>query len=209
MKKFTVFLLALLVLLSYSSFGYTQNSPVKFGVRGGLNLATVTEDVEGADKKMRMVFGAGGLLEYAFSPTAAIQVNAMYSMKGAKYEATEGEGKMNLKFAYLSIPILGKVAFGEGSAKPYVCAGPEIGILLSSKAEFTNGESEEEDIKDESESMEFALNFGAGVQFPMGNMTGFVDARYGLGLSKVNKEGDEDVKNNVIFINFGLLFGGQ
>ncbi len=63
-----------------------------------------------------------------------------------------------------------------------------------------------QDVKDDTESLEVSLNFGTGMIFPLGNINAFLDGRYGFGLSKTNKEGDESITNNIIYINFGLIF---
>jgi hypothetical protein len=126
--------------------------------------------------------------------------------------------EQELRLAYLSFPLLGKLSFGNPAGiRPYLLAGPELSILLSaevkSKLEIavsgypqTFRDTEKDDIKDECESLEFAFNLGGGMEFPIGTMRAFIDARYGLGLSKVNKEGEEDFKNNVIYLNVGLIF---
>jgi len=251
-NKLFGFIIVAFVIMSFVCLGFAQNNPVKFGLRGGLNLANSSEDIGGGsetvdldgvpvtieyDQKMRNTFGFGGFAEFWVSPMFAIQANALYSMKGAKAKADidetinfqgftidiNGSAEQTIKLSYLSFPIMGKIAFGEnGAVKPYILAGPEIGILLSAKLQNSvditgsaNGVSEtvsasdEMDIKDEAESLEFALNFGGGVIIPLGSTELFIDGRYGLGLTKVNKEGDVDLKNNVIYINVGLIFGGK
>jgi len=194
----------------------SKRKPTRFGFRGGLNMADITEDIgDYGDKKMRTTFGAGGIVEFWFSPMFAIQTNALYSLKGAVFEVVEqGETvTVTFKLTYFSFPILGKVAFGEGSsAKPFIIFGPEIGFLSSAKiAGEALGVGVEFDLKElgiETESVEFSINFGAGVDFPLGSIIAFVEGRYGLGLTQWNKEGNS-VKNNVIYVNIGLLFGGN
>jgi len=255
----SVLVMTSFLIISFSSTGFSQNNPIKFGVRGGLNLAKISGDLmiyvedidylfENTDKKMRTGFSAGGFVEFWVSPTFAIQANALFNMKGVKLEGTDNidssyvdafwgpvtwkytvGGEETAKISYLSFPIMGKFVFGqEGSFRPYIFGGPEIGFILSAKDdtkanyeyEFaipsqgiyeTGAEdtSYSNDIKDQLESFEFALNFGAGVIIPLGNIDMFIDGRYGLGLTKVNKEGDESYKNNVIYVNVGLLFGGK
>ncbi|WP_408583014.1 outer membrane beta-barrel protein, partial [Myroides odoratimimus] len=52
-------------------------------------------------------------------------------------------------------------------------------------------------------SFDFGVNFGAGYELPMGV---FFDARYNVGLSKVNKEGSEASKNGVFQLSVGYKF---
>jgi hypothetical protein len=47
-----------------------------------------------------------------------------------------------------------------------------------------------------------------GLQFPVGNLEFFFEGQYYLGLSKINKvqSNSDDIKNNAISINLGLIF---
>ena len=185
----------------------------------------------------RTTFNLGGFVEYWFTPMIALQVNILYNQKGFEMDGNLNEtivyegitvnvtadAEETVKLTYLSFPILAKVAFGESNIKPYLTAGPEIGFLLSGKdhqkatasaeaqgiqvGPYTS--DEEVDIKDELESMEFALDFGAGLSYSFGNIGVFADFIYSLGITKVNKvelENTNDLKNQNIMINAGMFF---
>lgn len=241
-----------MALLGAPVFG--QAKPLKFGLRGGLNLAKTTEEnanvivpvedgidvIAASQIKNRTSFGLGGFIEFWVSSAFAIQVNGLYNQKGENVEiklstsyfdpqlnatvnlTADMEASVNL--SYFSFPVMGKFAFGKAQGiRPYLLAGPEIGFLTSAKTSDLEGEAtvsvpslgisetvdideSGDDIKDQIESVEFALNFGGGFTFPLGSsVEGFLDGRYGLGLSNILKEG-EDVKNNVIYLNLGLTF---
>jgi len=251
MKKiYSVSLFILTILVLISSIGFSQ---VKLGVRGGLNLANVSEDLGGTetfdfeglplqitlDQSNRTTFNAGGFLEYWFSPMFALQINLLYNQKGFLIEGNLNEtiieqgipinikldAEETVKLSYLSFPILAKVAFGESNFKPFLIAGPEIGFLLSAKDHAkvsakaeAMGQTvgpitieQEEDIKEFLESFEFALDFGAGLSYSFGNIEIFADFIYSRGITKINKEdfADEDIKNQNIMINLGILFSVQ
>lgn len=241
-----VFVVAI-IFISFNSIGISQ---VKLGVRGGLNLANVSEDLGGTEtfdfeglplqitlvQSNRTTFNAGGFLEYWFSPMFALQINLLYNQKGFLIEGNLNEtiieqgipinitldAEETVKLSYLSFPILAKVAFGESNFKPFLIAGPEIGFLLSAKDQAkvsakaeAMGQTvgpitieEEEDIKEFIESFEFALDFGGGLSYSFGNIEIFADFIYSLGITKINKEyfADEDIKNQNIMINLGMLF---
>jgi hypothetical protein len=131
--------------------------------------------------------------------------------------------QQTLDLAYFSAPIMVKYVFGRsGSARPFITVGPEIGYLLSAETsdfeadfqayitELGGGAFEINepggDVKDDLESIEVAFNFGAGFIIPVGQMDLFLDGWYSLGLTKINKEGEKDIKNNVITLNVGLGF---
>ena len=187
------------------------------------------------DQKNRNTFGFGAFVEYWVSPMFAFQFNFIYNMKGVKvsgdfdedivYQGVFMNVKGNfdevIKLSYFSFPILAKLSFGQsGTIQPHIIFGPEMGILLTAK-DANSGEvtgsaqgfstsqsfSDESDIKDGTESTEFAINFGAGLTIPLGNIDMFIDGMYGLGLTNIIKDSDQSVKNNVIYINAGLIFG--
>ena len=94
--------------------------------------------------------------------------------------------------------------------KPYVKLGPQLGILLSSKAEYaTNLTGEvETDIDDQTKSTEGSFYFSGGVEFP-GRVGSFLEVGYNLGLSGIAEEPSplfSQAKNRVLVVSAGFLF---
>jgi len=250
-KNIFISLMVTLIVISFCSPGYSQ---ARFGFRGGLSLANISQDMGGTtmidfegnpivltmDQSSRTTFNIGGLVEFRINPLFSVQVNAIYNQKGTLLEGNyntevfeqgilisiKGSASESINLTYLSFPVLAKLEFGQSNIKPYIIAGPEIGFLLSATdaAESTaEGEAlgqtvgpftveQEEDIKDSFESFELALNVGAGLLFSLGNVDLFVDAQYSFGLTKINAESisdGDDIKNQVIMIDVGLIFGGK
>lgn len=196
MKDFLRLALLGIVIMSTDGLAQTSGQPLKFGLRSGINLGTTTEKVpSGYKKEPQIGLTAGGLLEYWFKSNAAIQVNAIYNMKGVVWKPKIGSGEASMRTNYLSIPILYKYARN----KVYVAGGPEIGFLLSGKV--SNGT--DEDIKDQMKQTEIGLYLCIGSDYPLGQMMSFLDAGVSVGVSQINKEG-ESAKNIVLFINVGL-----
>jgi len=204
MKK-TSLTLALLLVLCFILPAQAQNS---IGIIGGLNLANISVDPEDPDDDIAnlVALGVGGVLDLRLAENVALHLQPLYLQKGAK-DGTEGsDGKF--KLAYFEVPAMVKVAFGTSSARPYIMAGPTIGFLLSAKS---SEDGNEEDLKEFLKSTEFGVNFGAGVSFPAGNNSIFVEGRYSLGLSDIVKdeEGEDNsgsLKNKGIQIMGGVAF---
>jgi hypothetical protein len=192
-KRLLNSLMVTLLVISFCSLGYSQT---RFGIRGGLNLANISEDVGGTEaidfdgvpivvdinQSNRTTFNVGGLVEFRLSPMFALQVNALYNQKGMKLE-----GDFNTV-----------IIEQEGEAM-----GEKVGPITI---------EQEEDIKESFETFDLAINVGAGVLIPLGNVDIFVDAQYSFGLTKINKESitdGEDIKNQVIMIDVGIIFGGK
>ena len=77
-------------------------------------------------------------------------------------------------------------------------AGPQIGFLLSAKAEG-------EDFKDYVSSTDFGFNLGAGYDFTENLSAGL---RYNFGLTNINDFPNDDstVKNGVFSVSLGYKF---
>ena len=84
---------------------------------------------------------------------------------------------------------------------------PQIGFLTTAKYKMeSEGNEAEEDAKDDFESVDFGVNFGAGYDFTENLSVGL---RYNLGLSNVYKtEAGDDFKNsnNVFSVSLGYKF---
>ena len=181
------------------AFAYTNAQEVKFGVKGGLNIATLGGDAE--DAKSLVGFHVGGFAEIKLSDKFAIQPELLYSTQGAKFEGTDGDADYDDKLDYLNIPVMAKYYVAEGFSLE---AGPQIGFLLSAKEDG-------EDVKDFYKSIDFGVNFGAGYDFTENLSAG---VRYNLGLSNIYDFPEEaedffgDVKgnNSVFSISVGYKF---
>ncbi len=209
----------ILTAVAVFAFGFANAQDVKFGVKGGLNVATLTGDIENASSKIG--FHVGGFAEIKISEKFAIQPELLYSTQGAKRDFSEvfdgdaisTDAKINL--AYLNIPIMAKFYVAD---KFSLEAGPQIGFLMSAKRDVTESatidgifysESEKTDVKDFMKSIDFGVNFGAGYDFTENLSAGL---RYNLGLSNINDvKGDDDAnnsktKNSVFSLSVGYKF---
>jgi hypothetical protein len=200
------------LLFVFSIFSMLSYAQMQAGLKAGLNIASIGGDdadqiLEGQSLDSKTGFAGGLFFTYQFSNMFAIQPEAYYTMKGATY--SEGGADLTISLDYIEVPILVKfiIPIQGSNIKPSIFAGPAIGFNMTakSKVEF-EGESQENDFKDETKSTEFSLAFGGGIGFPVGNGELGVDIRYILGMSTFDDSSDPwDLKNNVI--NFNLYYG--
>ena len=185
-----IILVSLLVgLMVFGSFA--QMNDMSFGIKGGLTLGSTTEDMGSeVDKKFRMGFAFGGMMVMPLNENMALQSELLYVMKGQKYEFLSED--YTLKVAVLEIPVLLKYMINETMA---VYGGPTLDYLLSAKYD-------DEDAKDYFKDMFFGLSLGA--QYKMDQI--IFDARYDLGLTKVDDTGSSDAKLNTMYVTVGYLF---
>jgi hypothetical protein len=171
----------------------------QFGLKGGINFATLSGDVQNASSRTSLHFGVTA--EFTITDKFSIQPELLYSGQGYKYE--EFLYKDVTKLDYINIPVMAKFYVAEGFSLE---AGPQIGFLISAEEDwYENGQGGVYDIKNEIESTDFGLNFGAGYKLDNGLNFG---VRYNLGLSNVYKNYgfNYDTNNSVLQISVGYFF---
>jgi hypothetical protein len=220
MKKilFTVFLAVVIL----SSAAFAQFS---IGPRFGINMASISDDPDyqsGVDQSNHLGLLFGAAAEIRISSPIYAEIQLLYIQKGEELAGEDQLGRQAeqiLTANYLEIPILIKAKFHTGAVSPYVFLGPNIGLLLSANSEFTvQGQTEDTDIKDNLTSIDFALDFGAGLGIPVSPSVSLVfDARYSLGLSDISdpqqlqgqpeQQDESSAKTRGIQIMIGAMFG--
>ncbi|OMQ09529.1 porin family protein [[Flexibacter] sp. ATCC 35103] len=183
MKK--VLLLAVVTVLGFTNVNAQK---IKFGVKGGLNLATISGDnTKGIDAVTSFNFGV--VSEIPISDKFSFQPELMYSGQGYSFNDN------TVALSYLNIPLMGKYYLTKGLS---VEAGPQIGFLLAAKNEKTN-------VKDSFNTFDFGVNFGLGYKLDNGLNFG---VRYNLGLTDINDVDNYSGKNkNSVFqLSVGYFF---
>ena len=179
--------------------GYAQNDlgTMTIQPKGGFGLATLT-DVPKAE--MAGVGMFGGELEYALKEKLSIGAGINFDMLGYSIEDTEGIKDWYTNLNYLAVPVVANYYIYKGLA---VKAGLQPGLLLSANQNYkVNGDKH--DTKVTSHYNKFDLSIPIGISFEFSRVV--IDARYLLGLTKVNKEGDKTCRNSVIMITTGYKF---
>lgn len=217
MKKIT---LTLLGLVAFSTSALAQQE-VKFGPKAGVNFANLNGDVE--DNKMLIGFHVGAFAEIKFNDKFAIQPEIVYSAQGTKMDYSETlmgitySTETDTKINYINVPIMAKYYIVPSFA---VEAGPYVGFVASANSKGSStvaGVTTEydEDFKDEINTVDFGLGFGASYNMDNGF---FIGARYNLGLTTVDKDYTEtvggiqvnveaaNIKNGVIQVGVGYKF---
>ena len=171
----------------------TAAADVRFGIKGGANIANVNGNFSDAlaDWKSTVGFCAGIFLELNLGRVLTIQPEALYTVKGAD----SGTGK--LKFDYIEFPILLKVRIPISSVHPFVFAGPAFGFILKAVVDGI-------EINDVPKS-DYGAVLGGGLQL---GRSIHVDVRYTMGLQKLAIPDLDtiDLKNGVLSATLGLAF---
>lgn len=180
----------------------TATTGFRYGVKAGLNLASLTNSP--SDANSRVSFHAGVVAEFKIAQNFSIQPELLYSEQGLKYDFEDSgiRYKSTWKFNYLNLPVLAKYYVMEGLS---IEAGPQIGYRLSAKikAKADGVGSGVVDMKDSTKAIDFGLAGGVAYDLPIGV---FFQARYIAGISKVNDDNDGKVKNGVFQVSVGYKF---
>ena len=181
----------------------------RFGVEGGLALANMWGDAVG-NVELRKGLTGGAFVEIPATPSLSIQLEGLYTQKGATEKAlidlggglTIAEGTW--QYDYVDIAGLLKASFGE-STRIGIYAGPVYSILMSAKAV---GDGVDEDIKDFTKSNDIGGAAGVSIEFTGGLL---LDVRYSFGTQAFDEPPLDLIyarQQNVISAMIGFVTGG-
>jgi hypothetical protein len=196
---------AVLLLLALLPQPAAAQETLTYGVKGGLNVSSASVSVPGLnispDSRTGVV--VGGFVGADFHEYVGMQVEALYSQKGA--QVTEFGIEIDLRLDYVEIPIL---------ARGNVRLNPDTRIHVIGGPAFAFKVHDDLDIEDfglgfgeiELKSWDAGIAVGGGVTF----RSLIFDARYTFGLVNVNDDdivGDlVDVKNRAFSLTVGWRF---
>jgi hypothetical protein len=217
-------LLLLLLLLLCTSVSFSQ-----FGIKAGINMGTLGGDdrtnvaagfaysmgapasvvtgLLGLEPKARVGLFGGISYKVGLIAGLSIEPGVMYVQRGAVYEfniPNMVDGKVTMKLDYIDIPVLVKFALPLPVVSPYIEGGAAYGIMLSAKAkpEISGQAADEVDMKDGMNKSNISVLVGVGVEIAILD----INARYALGISKLDKDGQTKLYNRGIMLGVGLRF---
>jgi hypothetical protein len=178
-----------------------------WGLMGGLNLSTITGDMDGGDKKMRMGFDLGLTTQRAVNDMWSFNGELHWSMKGVKQE--DGGDEVTFKLNYLEVPLIFRGMSSSGDMRPFIELGASPAMKMSCDAEGKSGgvtaTVECDDFVDIN-TFDLGLVGGVGIQWMAGGRPWTLGARYTMGMMKLSDDGDDDAKNANIQFLLGFRF---
>ena len=189
------------------------------------NLPLGDVDDREIELKKSPIVGAliGAEAEYQLANMFSLAAGVNFSMQGSgwkDYDEKIGDVKYEIKdtklnLYYINVPVVANVYLFKGFA---VKAGVQVGFLVKANRELSATVKDEnndwnmstkydESFTSECKKVDVAIPMGVSYQVP--TIPIVIDARYNLGLTKVNKESEEgykDFKNNVIQLTVGYKF---
>lgn len=158
MKK----ILSLVFMVAAMMYATSANAQIKFGLKGGLNVTSMSFSEDVFDASNKTGFFVGPMVKVTV-PIVGLSFDAaaLYDQKEAdvKYNIDDEFGKTNVKQQSINIPVNVRYGFGLSSlANIFLFAGPQWGINVGGKNFKWNKESSYSLKKSN-----FSVNVGAGV----------------------------------------------
>jgi hypothetical protein len=138
------------------------------------------------------------VLEVDLGERLAVATRPMFVGRGADIEALPGVGEVaalgpgshaRTELDYIELPLLLKYSLPTEGVRPYLIAGPSLGIRLDATGvtKFGTAPEERESIED-LETTDWSLMAGAGLGANVGSACVFAEAVYALGLTDLNED---------------------
>ncbi|WP_264566872.1 porin family protein [Flavobacterium sp. N3904] len=197
MKKQILTLITILII----AVGNAQEA--KFGVKAGLNIATLSGD-RYPDSQILPGFVIGGFAAVKLSEKFIFQPELLFSFQGTAYRNYYDQGyndyysQENMNLNYLLIPLMAKCYVAKKFSLEF---GPQFGFLLAARTNSFNYttigdgayDTNSVNIKDQFKTFDFGLNVGAGYDFT--DKWG-INLRYNFGLNNIAQNENTNYTSN-------------
>ena len=201
-------LAAVMGLVAICAVSPAHAQPVEFGAKVGPSFGVLTADPEGEDYERRIAASGGGFLVLPITGRIGVQIEALFSPKGAKLYAEDLGLTSTLLLDYLDFPVLARI--GAESSAFHVFAGPYVGVRVRAKRQISASgggitSGERTDMSAEVERFDWGMVAGAGMHRGQRLV---IDGRYAWGLTDVNKDTSLGIRfrSRVLTILAGVRF---
>lgn len=200
MKK--VILLATMFVVG-AGIARAQVSTATFGVKGGVNLATVSgDDYDSPDS--RTSFNAGLVAEIPVSARFSIQPEVLYSGQGFDIKRIDQDNlfdndeNVEYQLDYIQVPVLAKIYLVDGLN---LQVGPSFNFKINEEIDYQpNADAGDVNLD---EAKDFDFGGAAGLEYKFENGF-FIQGRYNYGFTELIE--DRDVHNSVFQAGIGFMF---
>lgn len=223
-------LLSLALLAGITSAAHAQSGTFKYGVKGGFSLSSyMGGGAGGGTTGYKPGFTAGALVNYGFTDNASIQVEGLYSQKGAfidDYSTTSSGNKLQYRstLQYIDLPILFKYNIGQDGKGLFFELGPQASFAVANR-EFTResgsgaGSGTEKDLTTSKDGLvPVGIGYLGGIGYQITSGLG-IGVRFTGDFSNVYKDGyfagfsnlpvNNNFRNGVFQFQAHYLFGGK
>ena len=195
MKSRVALLVALMVASAAS--GFAQGNV--WGVKGGVNIASATQ--QGQDPLKNAAGGIGGLFVRTGVSVAGRSLNIQPEILLSRQGGSGNGEDFRVYLNYLQIPVLLHFGLADTGARPFIVVGPALGIRLTARAKG-------QDLSTGIKRIDAGITAGGGL-FVSSRVS--LEGRYTQGLMDIATDaghagdiGPGKVRNRVISIMLGI-----
>jgi len=188
----------------------SSTSPVRFGIKAGMNVSSLSDDETLEDQGSKIGFNAGVFANIPVAESFSIQPEVLYSQYGDKYDYVVAGNRYSYAnhLDYITVPVMFQYNFIPNL---YVEAGPEFGFMVSAKNKAKNETNndvlaESGNYKDNFNTFNVGIGLGAGYYFT--DNIGLT-ARYVAGVTDIAKDrpnGSDAIRNNTFQVGLAFKF---
>lgn len=180
-------------------------SEIKAMIGMNFNKYLFSSEINSLNHQQKTGFGVGLGWAFNLNQNMKLEINALYSQKGAKTSITYAPDNIVsgiYKNSTLGFPFLFKYQFMD-KASPYVALGPEFVFITSHHLIFPESE-EDFDLRGNTKTFVLAFNALLGYEWPIGQWGLFAEVRYSRWLSNFLIDPAATVRSE----SFTFLLGG-
>jgi hypothetical protein len=210
---------AVVAALSGLGAGSALGADLRLGAMAVFNDATISTDISDLRVKPLLRGGAGVVIEVVATDSVSFVFEPMYVGKGASVDPRKVpidmtgyplvNAKGSLRSSYIEVPLWLKIGTSSGFIRPYLLAGPSLGIVMQAKARVRTDYMGEHldstsDTKQQTQTLDFGLGLGGGLSTDLHGFRFFAEGQYMLGLVDINKLPTERIKNRGLLVRVGV-----
>ena len=180
-----------------------NNTERYYGIRLGLNVASLSSDMADMDMNSRTGLAFGGVygIQLANSMPIWLEPGLYYSEKGGKTHDVNGD-RVTCRISYLEIPVVVKYAFDVADdfyVTPFLGGFVSLGIAGKVK-EY--GPQHSYSSYNNVNRPDAGLRIGCGAEY----MMVYAELGFDFGLANISKDDFKRVRTQTFFINVGVDF---
>ncbi len=191
-----------------------QSKSIGLGLRGGLNLSTVSWNPPppGEEINSKTGFHAGVVVALDLHENFGIEIDGLYTQQG--FNSIEPGVDANFNGAYIQVPLMAKGRLPVGSSATIrIMGGPaiefEVGCTVSGTFSGIEASLDCDDpiVAADRKTTLWSLMFGGGLGINAGPATVFLDVLYDLGLTNLAVDSPgETVKGRTWMFSAGFSY---
>jgi opacity protein-like surface antigen len=181
-------------------------SPVRFGIKAGVNIANIIKDNGNNDfnTATKPGFNVGLTADIKLVDAVSFTPEILYSQKG--YKETFGGTELKRTTNFIDVPILASIRL----ASPLnLVVGPQVSFLMSTSDKYSNNSGSITQNNNESDNFKKSLLGGViGLRYDLANNID-IHGRYALDFQRNNENGTTETprfKNQVWAFGLGYKF---